>query len=428
MTVPTPFTPTTDPQPPTENADGALVDFDETALRNELIEAAGNKLVVVADSSAQAIGLQTQAIQQTSEDFSHILDRMELVQSSVQQINESVDSVVQQAEFSSDELGRVQEKKSTLEEHFAAINGLVQTVNDIADRTNLLALNATIEAARAGEAGRGFAVVAAEVKELSQTTKHANTEIRATLDVIGQAIAELSASVEKAVSGMRESVNAISVTRENASTISEETTRFSEQLRESCDHFRALDESSVAVKNEASEVSTIGKTFSYLLEMMAMQGTLQNTVDPLERLLPVVQASDFSDPSRFHAATGEYVLREDDILISATDVRGKITFANNCFYRISEYEPGELVGRPHNVIRHPDMPKTAFADLWSVIKTGRLWQGYVANRSKLGRIYWVLANVFPCFENGEIVGYISIRTKPKRADIQRAIDAYRLVQ
>jgi PAS domain S-box-containing protein len=131
--------------------------------------------------------------------------------------------------------------------------------------------------------------------------------------------------------------------------------------------------------------------------------------------------------SRFKASEPEYLLTEDDILISATDAKGIITFADNRFYEIAEYQPGESVGRPHNIIRHPDMPKTAFADRWAVIQAGKTWQGYVKNRAKNGHSYWVKANDFPCFENGKIVGYISIRTKPDRARINQAIDAYRRV-
>lgn len=107
-----------------------------------------------------------------------------------------------------------------------------------------------------------------------------------------------------------------------------------------------------------------------------------------------------------------------DTLIHAADEQLSI---------VAEYQPGELVGKPHNVIRHPDMPKTAFADLWAVIKTGKLWQGYVANHSRTGRRYWVKANVFACFENGKTVGYISIRTKPEPVLVKKAIEAYRLV-
>lgn len=122
------------------------------------------------------------------------------------------------------------------------------------------------------------------------------------------------------------------------------------------------------------------------------------------------------------------MLRRDDILISATDTRGRITFANNCFYRIAEYNAGELVGQPHNTIRHPDKPKAAFVDLWAVIKAGKmLAQGYVVNRSKSGRRYWVRASVFPCFEKGRIIGYISIRTKPEPDMIEKAIEPYRMV-
>ena len=73
------------------------------------------------------------------------------------------------------------------------------------------------------------------------------------------------------------------------------------------------------------------------------------------------------------------------------------------------------------------MPKTAFAELWAVIKAGEMWQGYVANRAKSGRRYWVKASVFPCFEKGRIIGYISIRTKPESDMIEKAIEAYRMV-
>jgi PAS domain S-box-containing protein len=176
-----------------------------------------------------------------------------------------------------------------------------------------------------------------------------------------------------------------------------------------------------------NEVNTIGETFRCLLELMEARGSFGTGVDPLERLGPLVEQSTFIDPTRFNGVEPEYLLTDNDILISATDTKGIITFANNRFYEIAEYEAGELVGRPHNVIRHPDMPKTAFADLWAVIQAGKTWQGYVKNRAKSGRIYWVKANVFPCYENGRIVGYISIRTKPDRNRVKQAMEAYRRV-
>ncbi len=410
-----------------EEAEGLLVDFDEDALRNTMIRAAGDKLTMVAHSSAHTIGDQTQSIRQSVADFRSILERMNLVQSHVEQINTNVGTVVTAAGASSDELARVTERMHIVQEHFTAIDSLVQTVNDIADRTNILSLNAAIEAARAGEAGRGFAVVASEVKELARTTKTANHEIRETLDRISEAVFSLSDSVEKSMQEMQQSVAAVETTRESASTIGVETARFAQQLEQSLESFNKLDESSADVENEVKEINTIGKTFSYLLELMVMQGVASDAINPLQRLLPVVERSTFRAPERFAQPEPTYVLEPDDILISATDTRGVITFANNCFYEIAEYEPGELVGQPHNVIRHPDMPKTAFADLWAVIKTGKLWQGYVANRSRNGRLYWVKANVFPCFVDGEIEGYISIRTKPESEMVEAASGAYRLV-
>jgi len=126
-------------------------------------------------------------------------------------------------------------------------------------------------------------------------------------------------------------------------------------------------------------------------------------------------------PERIHAPE----LRRNDIIISSTDLSGRITFANNVFYRFAEYEMGELVGKPHNIIRHPDMPKAAFKQLWETLQQDQIWQGYVKNRSRNGKVYWVKATVFPCFKAGEKFGYISVRSKPEREDIDRAIRIYR---
>ena len=118
-------------------------------------------------------------------------------------------------------------------------------------------------------------------------------------------------------------------------------------------------------------------------------------------------------------------MANDDVLISATDAQGRINFANGKFYEIAEYQRGELINKPHNIIRHPDMPKTAFKDLWSVIESGNLWTGIVMNKSKSGKHYWVKALVFPCYSNKEIVGYISVRKKPSFQEVEMAKEAYR---
>ncbi|MEZ6070725.1 MAG: methyl-accepting chemotaxis protein [Pirellulales bacterium] len=409
------------------HSDAPIVDFEDGAMRNVLFRAAGTKLSMVVESSATTIHRQVAAVRQTISEFDSIIERMAIVESNVGQMDATIGVVVNEAIGSSQELEQVSERMQVLEGQFAAIDGLVRTVNEIADQTHLLSLNATIEAARAGEAGRGFAVVANEVKELAVTTKMANQEIRATLDRISEAVSTLSQSVDQSVEKMQQSISAVEMAKTSASNIGVESARFRQQLRCSRKSFADLDESSGVLENEVEEISTIGETFSYLLELTEMSGATCVPIDPLDRIKPVVESSAFSAEWRFARPENEYVLRPNDILISATDTRGKITFANNRFYEIAEYVPGELVGRPHNVIRHPDMPKTAFADLWSVIKAGKQWQGYVANRSKNGRLYWVKANVFPCFKQAQIVGYISVRTKPDTSAIKRAIEAYRRI-
>ena len=99
----------------------------------------------------------------------------------------------------------------------------------------------------------------------------------------------------------------------------------------------------------------------------------------------------------------EIQMEQNDVLVSGTDINGKITFANSTFVTISGYSEPELVGRPHNIVRHPDMPKEAFADLWARLKSGRSWRGIVKNRTKSGGFYWVEANVAPVMENWKMV-------------------------
>ncbi|MGM0785238.1 MAG: methyl-accepting chemotaxis protein [Pseudomonadota bacterium] len=120
----------------------------------------------------------------------------------------------------------------------------------------------------------------------------------------------------------------------------------------------------------------------------------------------------------------EYVIREDQNLISRTDMKGRITYASPTFCEVSGYSREELVGTPHNIIRHPDMPEIAFANLWETIEAGEVWSGLVKNRRKNGDFYWVHANVVPIVEEGEVKGYTSVRVKPRDEDKAYAEDTY----
>ncbi len=122
--------------------------------------------------------------------------------------------------------------------------------------------------------------------------------------------------------------------------------------------------------------------------------------------------------------TREVEMADGVLLVSRTDTGGRITFVNKAFVDISGYAESELIGAPHNLIRHPHMPSAAFADLWATVKDGRPWEGLVKNRTKDGDFYWVRANVTPVIEDGRVTGYISIRTKPSRAQIAAAEALY----
>ncbi|MDM0037370.1 methyl-accepting chemotaxis protein [Variovorax sp. J22P271] len=121
----------------------------------------------------------------------------------------------------------------------------------------------------------------------------------------------------------------------------------------------------------------------------------------------------------------EYLLPKDAALVSRTDLKGRITYVNPTFVEVSGYTLEELMGKAHNIVRHPDMPPEAFADMWDTLGRGLPWTGFVKNRRKNGDFYWVQANVTPIHRNGVAEGYMSVRSKPERADVGQADTLYR---
>jgi PAS domain S-box-containing protein len=122
----------------------------------------------------------------------------------------------------------------------------------------------------------------------------------------------------------------------------------------------------------------------------------------------------------------EYILKEDDFLVSQTDEKGVIVFANDDFCKIAGYTIDELVGKPHSIVRHKDMPRAAFKDLWSTVKKDKIWTGYVKNSTKDGGFYWVYATVFPKYNSqSKEKFYISCRRKPSAQEIEDAQKLYK---
>lgn len=112
------------------------------------------------------------------------------------------------------------------------------------------------------------------------------------------------------------------------------------------------------------------------------------------------------------------------LIVSRTDLNGILTHVNDAFVEISGYSEEELLGKPQHILRHPDMPKAAYADLWNTVKAGNKWHGYVKNLCKDGSHYWVYATVVPNIRRGETVGYTSVRRKPSRSKVEQAIADY----
>lgn len=125
-------------------------------------------------------------------------------------------------------------------------------------------------------------------------------------------------------------------------------------------------------------------------------------------------------------SNNERVMREDDFIVSKTDLKGRITYGNRIFIEFSGYTEQELLGSQHNIIRHPDMPRAVFKLLWDKLARKEEVFAYVKNMSKDGGFYWVFANVTPSYDvNGNVIGYLSVRRKPNPDVIPLVADVYR---
>lgn len=112
------------------------------------------------------------------------------------------------------------------------------------------------------------------------------------------------------------------------------------------------------------------------------------------------------------------------LIVSSTDTEGVITHCNDSFVDMSGYSEAELIGQPHSILRHPDIPKAAFADMWNTVQGGEKWAGYIKNLRKDGRYYWVYATVVPNKRAGVIKGFTSVRRKPSRDRVNEAQALY----
>jgi|TARA_R110002050_G_scaffold246711_1_gene384491 aerotaxis receptor len=116
------------------------------------------------------------------------------------------------------------------------------------------------------------------------------------------------------------------------------------------------------------------------------------------------------------------------MIVSETNTKGIIVYANNDFCEIAGYTKTELIGKPHNYVRHEDMPKAAFEDLWKTIKSGKVWKGIVKNITKSGGFYWVNATAYPSRTPTGELRYISVRVKPTDEEINTAINLYKTMK
>lgn len=395
-------------------------------VRWELINHTGIELGRVITSSTLNSRNQVTRLQNVLDRFTNLTEVLFVVDKKIMQVAYAIRGGADRSKTCSTEVLQATNAMQKLESEFKEVNNLLRTIDVITNKTNILSVNATIEAAKVGELGKGFAVVAMEIKELSKNTKNVNSEIQKTMTRIASAVNKLSEQLKSVHSLIDETQMASEQASISSEAIVDASKQMQTSLQATTQELDKIVESLAISKVQLDEVSVIGTTFENLIGLLKFQGIFEHANDPLERLQPLVNKSNYKDTNRFIAIEEESWLSDDDVLISITDTRGVIKFANTTFYKFSGYDMGELIGKPHSIIRHPDMPKTAFKDLWEVLKSKQVWQGYVKNRTKKGGFYWVKATVFPCINAiGEIEGYISVRFKPSIEAIQKAIQIYR---
>ncbi len=121
----------------------------------------------------------------------------------------------------------------------------------------------------------------------------------------------------------------------------------------------------------------------------------------------------------------EIELNKDTMIVSETDEKGLIQYANDDFCTIVGYSKKELIGKPHNIVRHEDMPKVAFEDLWKTIQSGKVWNGIVKNKTKTGDFYWVNATAYQSKTQDGKIRYISVRVRPTKEEVEHAQILYK---
>lgn len=394
-------------------------------IRTELTAGAERELENVVDLVNDASEQQRTALDALSDGTARIIERTGGAARSAQDVQDSAIAAHREAEVGSEGIVDANGKLERLRSSFENIAGLLHEIGRLSEQIDLLALNANIEAEKAGTAGKRFSVVAAEVKDLAHRTQRSKAAID---DVVGELFGDLdtlTSSLNESTDQIARALEASIASRAAGAAIAEDLAQLGALTSEADESIGEVRRVSEFVDRSMHDMGVIGTTFEAMLAHMRAQGALSERNDPLERLAPLVEASSFHDSSRFRDLGEELPLSDLDVVISFTDLHGVIGYANTAFCRFAEYEEHELLGKPHNIVRHPDMPRAAFADLWEVIQSGEIWQGYVVNRSKTGKHYWVKATVFPHYEHGTLRGYISVRTRPEPGAIERTIEVYR---
>jgi PAS domain S-box-containing protein len=382
-----------------------LQSFDEAVAVSEQLNATVQQLESATKSQTSGIEEVSQSIQSIATAIqgvaSNATKAMEMMRQS-EQITQNISADANKGMEKMTNMKAIVSESSndvkTLAKELNKVDNMTGFITQIAEQTNLLALNAAIEAARAGDVGRGFAVVADEVRRLAENSKKGAEDISHLISSLKESSSKTTESIEKGNSLVQESYDMITNILKSIKDISNSITEVVTQMQDISAATEQVSSGTEEATAASEEILAVAQTNLKSFEEIVLAKNKETQIlhDANISARTLAEITDVLDTST---------------IVSITDADGMIEYMNKQFLTVAKYHSEELMGESHRLLKSGWHDPGLFDALWSTITAGKMFQGYVRNRSKDGTIYWVKTAISPTFdEHGKIKGYVGVRT------------------
>lgn len=382
-----------------------LQSFDEAVAVSEQLSATVAELESATKSQTSGIEEVSQSIQSIATAIqgvaSNATKAMEMMRQS-EQITQNISTDANKGMEKMTNMKSIVSESSndvkTLAKELNKVDNMTGFITQIAEQTNLLALNAAIEAARAGDVGRGFAVVADEVRRLAENSKKGAEDISHLISSLKESSSKTTESIEKGNSLVQESYDMITNILKSIKDISNSITEVVSQMQDISAATEQVSSGTEEATAASEEILSVAQTNLKSFEDIVVAKNRESQVlhDANAAAKTLAEITDVLDTST---------------IVSITDTDGMIEYMNEQFLKVSKYPSEELMGQSHRVLKSGWHDSGLFDALWSTITAGKMFQGYVRNKSKDGTIYWVKTAISPTYDTqGKIKGYVGVRT------------------